>query len=67
MKPRCGHEQAQLHLPDPPPPPTTVPPTVILSTQIGEGGKNDHDRDRDHGGLGGNGARTDRDAAGKPR
>ena len=69
MKPRCGHEEAQLHLPDPPPPTTTTPPTVIFSIQIGEGGKNDQDRDRDHngGGMGGNGARTDRDAAGKPQ
>jgi hypothetical protein len=67
MKPRCGHEEAQLHLPDPPPP--TTPPTVIFSIHIGEGGKNDQDRDRDHngGGMGGNGARTDRDAAGKPK
>jgi len=72
MTPHCGHEQAALHLPDPPPPPpptTTTPPTVIFSIQISEGGKNEQDRDRDHigGGMGGNGARTDRDAAGKPK
>ena len=69
LTPRCGHEQAALHLPDPPPPTTTVPPTVIFSIHIGEGGKNEQDRDRDHvgGGMAGNGARTDRDAAGKPK
>jgi hypothetical protein len=68
MTPRCGHEEAELHLPDPPPPTTTTPPTVIYSIQNNEGGKNEHDRDHDRGGLGGNnGARADRDAAGKPK
>jgi hypothetical protein len=68
MTPRCGHEEAQLHLPDPPPPTTTTPPGVIYSIYNGEeGGKHEHDRDNDGGGLGGAGARSDRDAAGKPR
>jgi hypothetical protein len=64
MTPRCGHEQAELHLPDPPPPPTTTPPPVLYSVHIGEGGKNEHDRGGNGGGFGNH---SDRDAAGKPR
>ncbi|HVR68079.1 MAG TPA: hypothetical protein VMT98_15635 [Verrucomicrobiae bacterium] len=59
--PRCSHEEAALHISDPPPPMTTPPPEVIYSIHTGEGGKNEHESR----GIGG--ARTDRDAAGKPK
>jgi hypothetical protein len=65
MTPRCGHEEAQLHISDPPPPPTTTPPPeVIYSIHTNESGKHEHDSRGVGGGFGGH---SDRDAAGKPQ
>lgn len=52
-------QEAEVKVPTPPPP--TTPPDILYMKLPGEGGKNDHDRDRN-----GEGSRG-RDASGRPR